>query len=215
VEALAYVHGGHFDLILMDWQMPEMDGIETTRQIREMEKVGGGHVTIVAMTANALQGDRERCLAAGMDGYIAKPIQTGELLKVIGGKAAIPPIPKPQPAAAKDFDYAAALASAEREVLDVLTELFLEQYPASLDEIAGAIVAADHPKLELSAHALKGLLGYFRAVPAQQAARELEELGSQSRSNAGTEPLARLRAEIEKLKPHLETYAMPHGKPKP
>ena len=210
VEALAYVGGGHFDLILMDWQMPEMDGIEATRQIREMEKASSGHVTIVAMTANALQGDRERCLAAGMDGYIAKPIQTGELLTVLGGKAAIPPIPQPQPAAAKDFDYAAALASAEREVLDVLTEMFLEQYPASLAEIADAIAAADYLKLERSAHALKGLLGYFRAVPAQQAARELEELGSQSRTNAGAEPLARLRAEIEKLRPHLEAYVMPH-----
>jgi DNA-binding NarL/FixJ family response regulator len=210
VEALACVLGAHFDLVLMDWQMPELDGIETTRRIREMEKTQGGHVTIVAMTANALPGDRERCLAAGMDGYIAKPIQTGDLLQAVGGKAAAFPVPGSQPAAAQGFDYAAALASAEREVLDVLSELFLEQCPASLDEIAAAIAAGDSATLERSAHALKGLLGYFRAVPAQQAARGLEELGSRGRAIDGAEPLARLRAEIENLRPHLAAYVMPH-----
>jgi len=209
VEALDCVRRRPFDLILMDWQMPEMDGIETTRRIREMEKSGGGHITIVAMTANAMQGDRERCLAAGMDGYISKPIQTGELLNILGGKY-IPPTAAEPPAAASAFDYGAALSSAEREVLDVLTELFLEQYPASLDEISAAIATADSPALERSAHALKGLLGYFRALPAQQAARELEALGAQGRANDGAEPLTRLRAEIENLRPHLEAYAMPH-----
>jgi len=133
-----------------------------------------------------------------------------ELLKVSGGKADALPVVEPQPAAARDFDYAAALASAEREILDVLSELFLEQYPASLDEIAAAIAAADSPTLERSAHALKGLLGYFRAAPAQQAARELEELGARGQAHDGAEPLARLRAEIEKLRPHLVAYAMPH-----
>jgi two-component system, sensor histidine kinase and response regulator len=79
-EALRMYPTGGFDLILMDVQMPEMNGLEATAAIREMEKNTGAHVPIVAMTAHALTGDRERCLAAGMDGYISKPFRVPELL---------------------------------------------------------------------------------------------------------------------------------------
>jgi signal transduction histidine kinase/HPt (histidine-containing phosphotransfer) domain-containing protein len=208
MEALAHLQKGYFDLILMDWQMPEMDGIETTRRIRELEAIAGGHVTIVAMTANALQGDRERCLAAGMDDYISKPIQTAELLKALGGKVDVQHGAKPQPPTVIDFDYAVALASAEPEVLEVLTDLFLEQYPSFLEEIEGAIIAADSRELERSAHALKGLLGYFKAAPAQQAASELEKLGTLGHVGEGLAWLERLRAEIENLKPCLAACAI-------
>ena len=82
-EALDKIKNGPFDLVLMDVQMPELDGLEATGLIRQMEKTTGGHVPIIAMTAHALKGDRERCLATGMDGYISKPIRTQELLKEI------------------------------------------------------------------------------------------------------------------------------------
>jgi CheY-like chemotaxis protein len=84
-EALRKYESGRFDLVLMDVQMPEIDGFEATAAIREMERTTGGHVPIVAMTAHALTGDRERCLAAGMDGYIAKPFKVEELLKEMEG----------------------------------------------------------------------------------------------------------------------------------
>jgi two-component system, sensor histidine kinase and response regulator len=82
-EALTVLALQEFDLILMDVQMPEMDGLETTKAIREMEKTSGKHVPIIAMTAHALKGDEQKCLSAGMDGYVSKPIRTGELFSAI------------------------------------------------------------------------------------------------------------------------------------
>jgi CheY-like chemotaxis protein len=82
-EALAALQKEPFDLILMDIQMPEMDGFEATAAIRTKEKSTGGHIPIIAMTAHALKGDQERCIAAGMDGYISKPIRTTELFTII------------------------------------------------------------------------------------------------------------------------------------
>ncbi|MGC1168724.1 MAG: response regulator, partial [Candidatus Acidiferrales bacterium] len=94
-EALARLATDEFDLVLMDVQMPEMDGFETTGAIREGEKTSGRHIPIVAMTANALKGDQERCLSAGMDAYVSKPIRTNELyatLQMILNGAAVPPV---------------------------------------------------------------------------------------------------------------------------
>jgi len=86
-EALNTFERESFDLILMDVQMPEVDGFEATKQIREREKANGGHIPIVAMTAQALSGDRDRCLAAGMDDYISKPITQANLFSVIDNLA--------------------------------------------------------------------------------------------------------------------------------
>jgi CheY-like chemotaxis protein len=82
-DAVAALERGAFDLILMDVQMPDMDGFEATAAIRSKEKLSGGHIPIIAMTAHALKGDQERCLAAGMDAYLSKPIRTTELLAAI------------------------------------------------------------------------------------------------------------------------------------
>jgi two-component system sensor histidine kinase/response regulator len=81
--AVEAIEKDHFDVVLMDIQMPEMDGFEATTRIREKERILGGHIPIIALTANALKGDQDRCLAAGMDGYISKPIRTSELLEAI------------------------------------------------------------------------------------------------------------------------------------
>jgi CheY-like chemotaxis protein len=82
-EAVQQLESESFDLVLMDVQMPEMDGLQATRAIRERERITGAHLPIVAMTAYAIQGDQERCLAAGMDGYISKPINFKELFEVV------------------------------------------------------------------------------------------------------------------------------------
>jgi len=90
LEALAEVGRGCFDLILMDMQMPQMDGFEATAEIRRREAVSGRHVPIVAMAAHAMQGYEERCLAAGMDSYIAKPIQVSRLDEMLARVSAAP-----------------------------------------------------------------------------------------------------------------------------
>ena len=82
-EAVAKAKEGAFDVVFMDIQMPEMDGLQATAAIRAREELTGGHLPIVAMTAHAMTGDRERCLAAGMDGYVSKPIQRAELFAVL------------------------------------------------------------------------------------------------------------------------------------
>ncbi|MFZ0963914.1 MAG: response regulator, partial [Terriglobia bacterium] len=89
-EALAALDRETFDVVLMDVQMPEMDGFEATAAIREREQSAGGHLPIIAMTAHAMRGDQERCLAAGMDGYIAKPIRTKELIALLETFSATP-----------------------------------------------------------------------------------------------------------------------------
>ena len=99
-EALAALDRQSFDAVLMDVQMPEMDGFEATAAIRAREAATGGHTPIIAMTAHAMKGDRERCLAAGMDGYVSKPLRPEELFEVLEGlvpAAAADPAP---PAAA-------------------------------------------------------------------------------------------------------------------
>ena len=82
-QALQAMEKGSYDLVLMDVQMPEMDGIEATARIREKEKSSGGHQRVVALTAHAMKGDEERCLAAGMDGYLTKPIRPEELYELL------------------------------------------------------------------------------------------------------------------------------------
>jgi CheY-like chemotaxis protein len=82
-EALEALEKEHFDIVLMDVQMPEMDGFEATQLIREKEKASGAHLAIIALTAHAMKGDEERCLACGMDGYVTKPIKLEELFSVI------------------------------------------------------------------------------------------------------------------------------------
>ncbi|MCB0040714.1 MAG: response regulator, partial [Caldilinea sp.] len=83
-QALDALANDRFDLVLMDVQMPELDGLEATRRLRQRERDAGGHIPVIAMTAHAMMGDRERCLAAGMDGYVTKPIQIETLLATIG-----------------------------------------------------------------------------------------------------------------------------------
>ncbi len=98
-EALETMQSQPFDMVLMDVQMPEMDGLEATRLIREKEKVSGARSLIIALTAHAMQGDKERCLAGGMDGYIAKPVQPADLFREIDRlRIACTPVPSPNAA---------------------------------------------------------------------------------------------------------------------
>jgi CheY-like chemotaxis protein len=157
-----------FDLVFMDMMMPVMDGLEAIQRIRAQE-LPGQHLRVVAMTANAMQGDRERCLQAGMDDYISKPIGLAALQRALGW---FQPTAKP----ALEFDYVQALAASDQEVIDIVADVFMAQWPLDADAMTQALVSAEVSPLLHTAHALKGTLGLFGAKPAMALAWELEKL---------------------------------------
>jgi CheY-like chemotaxis protein len=206
-EAVAAIEERPFDAVLMDVQMPEMDGFEAAAAIRVHEAAKGTHTPIVAMTAHALKGDRERCLAAGMDAYVAKPLQPQELFGVLAGLVPAdlepaPAGPEPQPAA---FDLAAALerVDGDIELMCELGGLFLSECPQRMAEIRQAIIERDARKLEQSAHALKGSVGNFEAREAFAAAGRLERNGREHDWDQVEANWAALEAAINRLKPAL------------
>lgn len=183
-QALEALGRQSVDLILMDVQMPEMDGLEATRAIREKEKGTGAHQSIIALTAHAMKGDRERCLAAGADDYLTKPIHTPDLLaaldRIQGAKTpeAPPPAAPPTPSSTNSFDLATALGRVEgdRELLEEIARIFAEECPKILAEIRGAFGASDARLLERLAHTLKGSASNLGALALPRSAAELEQM---------------------------------------
>jgi CheY-like chemotaxis protein/HPt (histidine-containing phosphotransfer) domain-containing protein len=222
-EALEAVGRQPFDLVLMDVQMPEMDGLEATRRIRDREArehrlgPGGAHLPVIAMTAYAMKGDRERCLDAGMVGYVAKPIRPLELLEAVaavtGGGAGSPAATGAEPAAGPSIDWATALhhVGGDRELLCELVAIFLEQCPQWLHDLRAAVHAQEAPKLKATAHALKGTLGSLAAQSAYDLALRLENLGRQGRTEGAPELLAVLEDELTSLRPKLIAFVRGPG----
>jgi CheY-like chemotaxis protein len=179
-DAIGALGHGRFDAVLMDVQMPEMDGFEATAKIRASEAASGGHTPIVAMTAHALKGDRERCLAAGMNAYIAKPLRSDELFEILERLACstdASELADTEPAAQSvAWDMAAVLErmDGDMDLLKMLAALFLTECPQRMDEIRKAITERDASKLMRAAHALKGSVGNFGAQAAVLAAQRLE-----------------------------------------
>ena len=213
-EALAAVETGKFDLIVMDVQMPEMDGLDATMAIRTWEKTTGTHVPIVAMTAHAMKGDRERCLAAGMDAYTSKPIRVKELERAITeliGPRDWAKVPVSEPDQADSvIDPAALLAGVDgnRRLLRDLIRLFLADYPKRLAGIKEAIRRGDAEGLRRAAHALKGSVGNFRAKKALAAAHRLEILGAEGDLATASRTGATLESELTLLRKELKKVAM-------
>lgn len=202
-----------FDLIIMDIQMPEMDGIEATAFIRSKEKASGGHTPIIALTAHAMKGDREMCLRAGMDGYVSKPVRADELISAI--EEAIPSRPNnkvvsPQATAKPEgvFDMEAALANADGDVelLKEVAGLFLKDCPAMLSAIFNAIKNGDAPGLNRSSHALKGSVVNFAARTAGEIALKLEMMGKSNNLTGVEETFTALEAEIGRLNEALKKF---------
>jgi PAS domain S-box-containing protein len=190
------------DVILMDVQMPEMNGLEATRAIRELEQGTGRHVPIVAMTAHAMSGDRERCLAAGMDEYMTKPIRAEALVTQVErlgmsarDEAATPTDDVPP------FDRAAALdrVDGDRGLLAEIAGIFLSDIPAMLESVKAAQTAGDPAALTRAAHRVKGSVLTFAAGPSSDAALALEQLG-RTGEMAGADRLVRtLELELDRL----------------
>ena len=213
-EALADWEMGTFDIILMDVQMPLMDGFAATAAIRQRENATGRHTPIIALTAHVMKGDRERCLAAGMDAYASKPLRPQELFAAIdgllpGGKTAprIAAASRETPETVWDPTTILAEVEGDRELLLKLIGRFLDQYPKVLSEIRASVSQRDSAMLERSSHKLKGSVSNFGARNAYEAARRLEEMGRNGDLVGAEEATVVLETEICRLQDDLAEFS--------
>ena len=207
-----------FDLILMDVQMPDMDGLEATARIRESERGSGHRVPIVAMTAQAAESDRLRCLESGMDAYVTKPVHVPDLMRMI--ETVVPESIMPG-ANSMNSDTTSDEASVENQLqqldeslalsrvggdvdlLKEVVELFLDDYPSTFEKIKGAVTSCDATALEHHAHSLKGSVSTFGANRAFEAAFTLEKQGRSGDLSGAPDGLAQLEQALEALRPEL------------
>ncbi len=211
-EALDAYEKQAFDLILMDVQMPEMDGFEATRAIRENEAKGLPRTPIIAMTAHAMKGDRERCLDAGMDDYVPKPISPEALQQSI--RVLVADIDRPEtdspskPELSSEIDCGSMLKAFDNDwdFFCEAVQMFIEDFPPMIKNIGQAIEKNDSDDLRRTAHGLKGMLLNFQAGEAANTALELEEKG-RIRQTEGTNALYdRLRTEMEQFQKTLTAF---------
>jgi CheY-like chemotaxis protein len=169
VEAVTLAREQRFDLIFMDVQMPEQDGFAATQAIRDAEVKTGRHTPIIAMTAHALRGDRERCLAAGMDAYIAKPVVFSEVRKMITAFGE---------SSSFEWNREAALAGVENnaDLLNELLQIFVSEWSATEEKLRIALNAQDCGEITKVAHSLKGQLPCLGCPDAADIAARLEHL---------------------------------------
>ena len=220
-EVLAALDGSTFDLVLMDVQMPEMDGFEATAAIRTREGDSGDHMPIVAMTAHAMKGDRERCLEAGMDEYIPKPIRARQLYEVIdlvtGSNPGVPPSPSasasaeavrdaaPEPPRLSLVDEplrwegAIEAVGGSEDTLRELVKLFFEECPSLMAQMRQATADGDAETLRRAAHTLKGSTRLFTADPAAEAASKVEMMGREAQLEEVADAIDALQTEVDRL----------------
>lgn len=184
LEAVAAYQAERFDVILMDVQMPLMDGFAATAAIRELEKVNDTKTPIVAMTAHALKGDRERCLAAGMDEYLSKPIRSKQLAAILGTLMQNENLPETSPYSPNAeslpvdslIDWTTALegVDGDRELLKSVVEVFLEESQRLFQDLKSAVHAQDTARVRSRGHSLKGAMLGVGAFTTADLAQSLE-----------------------------------------
>jgi two-component system sensor histidine kinase/response regulator len=189
-----------FDVVLMDIQMPEMNGLEATAAIRAVERGAGRRLPIIAMTAHAMAGDRERCLAAGMDGYVAKPIRIADMFATIAalvaGEAPL------EDGAAVIVDEQKLLShgfAGNASLLADVIDAFVIETPPALATMRDAVDARDLPALARAAHKMKGTVGVFTTGPALAAAVELETAAKANDVARAREALSKFEKRIGEL----------------
>ncbi|MFQ5730990.1 MAG: response regulator [Planctomycetaceae bacterium] len=209
-----------FDLILMDVQMPEMDGLEATRRIRARERETGDHVPIIAMTAQALRGDRERCLDAGMDDYLSKPVRAADLRNKIDSvcgesrqaEPSASPAPRPRsealPEDARRVNWTQALdlVGGDVALLRTAAEAFLEECPSLLQAIAQGLESGEPDRVRLAAHSLKNAMSTFGADDAHQLARRFESAARESALDSMGALLPELSDRVELVRQEIADF---------
>jgi len=231
VDALEWLERAAFDAVLMDVHMPRMGGFETTAEIRRREHATGRHIPILALTALAMKGDRERCLDAGMDTYITKPIRAAELFEALAtfvpdapatgalvpalSRASLASVPTPTdpephahpaPAAPLDEHQLLRRVDGDLELAIELCRMYLGESVELAQRIDDAIAASDAGRLERSAHRLKGTLQALAAGPAADAALVLERIGREGELSQARPAFAVLRHELDRLHPELDGW---------
>jgi PAS domain S-box-containing protein len=210
LDALAALERESFDVVLMDVQMPELGGLEATAEIRARERRTGGRAYIVAMTAHAMTGDRERFLAAGMDGYLSKPIDPEMLFAVVEQDRAIVSVSPPLPEPVDRIAFLERLGGDEELMVDVI-RLFLEDCPQRLVDIKAAVDQRDAERLRTAAHALKGAAANLSAGALFQAAATLERIGTEARLDAAPAAWRALSTEASLAMDVLRRFEQTHA----
>jgi len=206
-EAVAALEKQPFDVVLMDVQMPELDGFQATAAIREGEKRTGRHTPIIALTARAMKGDHERCLAAGMDEYVSKPIQREELLRAIETSVSLPtkgngPASGNPNIAEGTLDQVALLARVGGNVKLLVEILHLcpGEFVRMMDELEIAVSQKDTERIQLAAHTLKGSLGNLSAPHACEAALRLEDMARKGNLDRVEEAFRLVQEQVQRVK---------------
>jgi two-component system, sensor histidine kinase and response regulator len=207
-EALDVLERETFDVVLMDLQMPVMGGLEATAAIRERERTTGAHVRIVAMTAHAMSGDRDRCLAGGMDDYVSKPIEPSLLFAAVEQEGAPSPAPAiaAQPVTFDEESFRHRL-DGDEQLMTLVIRAFLEDLPMRLTAIQEAVNNRDADAVRLAAHALKGAAGNLSVQGLFEAARVLERVGAESRMEAAEAASRRVSIESSHVMHVLNRHA--------
>ncbi len=211
-EAVKAWAADSFDVILMDVQMPDMDGFEATNAIRELEKRSGGHIPIVAMTAHAMSGDRDRCLESGMDEYLSKPIRARQiadkLASIFDGNtlecSAAASQEESQPVESKiDWEQALSGIDGDHELLADVISVFLEALPDTLHSIETSLFELRTKDVERVAHSLKGELLALGASSVATLARELEKAGRENNFATAKQVFVTLQQQVLGLREPL------------
>ena len=234
LKALDALAEQRFDLLLMDVEMPELDGLATAKEIRRREAGSGRHLPIVAMTAYAMKGDRERCLAAGMDEYLDKPLRPEKVFAVVesialDGPPLLTSVAAQTPQDSRSIVFSGALAKVEASSTEAnsarvdwkraLAEMhgdpllmreivgaYLDEETAMLERLAAAIAAADPAALRIAAHTLRGALLHFGAAAAVELAARLESMGRGQTFAGAPQAIEHLAQELGLVRSELENF---------
>ena len=227
VKALSAIDKESFDLVLMDVQMPEMDGLTATRKLRQQEESTGQHLPVIAMTAHAMQGDRENCLAAGMDEYLSKPIRAATLERVLMEvfqesqmPSAIPNSTETTPSLRDDvslpsetqINWKRALrnTAGDQELLLELLETFLDEVPRLVDRLNGAIEQQDRKQIGSLTHSVKGSLGFLETADAQAWFQNLEDCAEIVAPHELSEKYTQCQIRLEQVIEEIKQYLLQH-----